>query len=42
MQKVLALQQLQAVAAAPEEGNSDYSVTCDGNSCVSYQCTQAE
>lgn len=41
MERVLALQML-APTAEPVEGNSDYSVTCNGDSCVSYQCTQAE
>jgi hypothetical protein len=39
MNKILALQKLQAVSEPIEApSNSDLSATCDGNSCISYNC----
>jgi hypothetical protein len=39
MNKILSLQKLQAVQEPIDQvGNSDYSATCAGNSCISYNC----
>lgn len=39
MDKILSLQKMEATSEPIEPvQNSDYSATCNGNSCISYDC----
>lgn len=38
MDKILSLQKMETTTSTQIQQNSDYSATCDGNSCISYKC----